>query len=534
MLNKKLYLPMVGLIIAGLLGGCAGTGNNEAPSTPASSGSNNGTVTGEKGAADDKEQKYKITMFNLAGYRPTEPVLPIEKDPIRQMINEALNIELDMTVATNDVAYDRLNTLIVSNQVPDLIYFPERSKAIEYYNQGVTLELDDLLKTTPDLVNYFDQSRWDPMSYNGNIIGVPGVEGVGGINGWWINNDWLKALNLEVPTTTDELLNVMKAFTFDDPDRNGVNDTYGFIGGVSKEGKLNLGMENLIRLFGVSPNYVDVKDGKLIVHNIDPRMKEALAFVNSVIEAKVIDPDWVTINTGLMRDEKMYKGKVGIMVNDWRRLEPEHVQKMEEIGGSVPDWIAIPPMKNERNDQFLDFKPFQSGQWAISKNAAKDPGKAQRIIELLQYLLTDQEAYPYLAYGVKGVTWTDESGEARITDKTSYNEKEYDWKYHYAFVRRGDDAAYFDHKNPVTAEVHALNLEHIIDNNVNPLLVPDPKDTLFADRENYINEMFLRFATGKEPLSKWDDYIRELENKFKLNELLDNYTEQLKALGILE
>ena len=44
----------------------------------------------------------------------------------------------------------------------------------------------------------------------------------------FIRQDWLNKLNLKAPTTWEELKNVAKAFTHDDPDGNGKNDTYGF------------------------------------------------------------------------------------------------------------------------------------------------------------------------------------------------------------------------------------------------------------------------------------------------------------------
>ena len=46
----------------------------------------------------------------------------------------------------------------------------------------------------------------------------------------WIRQDWLDNLKLEVPTTIDELEEVMRAFTEDDPDGNGQDDTYGLGG----------------------------------------------------------------------------------------------------------------------------------------------------------------------------------------------------------------------------------------------------------------------------------------------------------------
>lgn len=46
----------------------------------------------------------------------------------------------------------------------------------------------------------------------------------------WINNAWLEALNLETPTTTEELKNVLVAFVNGDPNGNKINDEQGAYG----------------------------------------------------------------------------------------------------------------------------------------------------------------------------------------------------------------------------------------------------------------------------------------------------------------
>lgn len=519
--SKKGWTAVAGLIMAAAM--AAGCNSNSASENPSASGS--------PAAA----KKLKVTMFNTATFKPDVPVPPLEKDVIRQMIEKKMNIELNMIVSPNSGAMDKLNTLVASGQTPDLIHFHSKAEAVNYHNQGITVSLDDLLKDAPKLQETFNPSYWNDMKYKGETIGIPGVDGVGGISGWWINNDWLKKLNLKAPTNPAELLEVMKAFTFNDPDGNGKPDTYGFVAGLNKDGTLTHGWQKIFWMFGVQPGYTDLADGKVVFHNVDPRMKEAIEFANQIIEAKVIDPDWVTMSTGPQLDEKMYKGKVGVMIQDWRRLEPEHVQKMKDIGGSVPDWQLIPPPVGPHGDQILDLKPVQNSQWAISSQAAKDPEKAKRIVELLEYMYTDPEAYPVLSYGVKDVTWKEVDGKPVLTDKTSYDEKEYDWKYHYAFVRKSTDPVYFDFKNPKTDEFHNINLKYLKENKLQAYLVKDPqKDPLSEDRGKYMNEMILKFMTGKEPLSKWDEYLKTLQDKFKLDNMYDAINTQLKSEGILK
>ena len=49
----------------------------------------------------------------------------------------------------------------------------------------------------------------------------------------WIRKDWLDKLGLDVPKTLDDVVEVARAFKNDDPDGNGVDDTWGL--GVCNE-----------------------------------------------------------------------------------------------------------------------------------------------------------------------------------------------------------------------------------------------------------------------------------------------------------
>ena len=43
----------------------------------------------------------------------------------------------------------------------------------------------------------------------------------------WIRQDWLDNLGLARPETMEDVINIARAFTKDDPDQNGADDTYG-------------------------------------------------------------------------------------------------------------------------------------------------------------------------------------------------------------------------------------------------------------------------------------------------------------------
>lgn len=528
MQRKKISFAILSAILGlgTLLSGCGG--NEEVTST---------TSSNSQGQSGQFANKMKISMFNQGTFNAAAPVPPRDEDIQRQMLEEEMNIDLDMMIPQAGQATTKLNTLIAGGDIPDLIFLKSRSDLAQYYDQGVLADLTPYLDQFPELQKRFGNDSWEAMSYQGKTIGVPGYDNVNGISrSFFIRNDWLKKLNMEVPTTPDELFEVMKAFTEKDPDGNGKNDTYGFIGGMNKEGNLQTyGFDSLMWMFGVNPpSAVEIKDNEPVFLFIDPKMKEALAYINKMMAAKVVDPDWVTMNSPDLLDQKMFKGKVGFMIRDARRLEPDYQQKMKEISGEVPEWIVIPPMKGPYGDQIVERKSFQGNSWAISAKA--DEEKIIRILSMLNYLFTDEEAYPNFAYGIKGIHWDVVDG--KIKNKTSELSKEmkekYLWVDHYRMPRRGDDAEYFSFQNPKTAEAFKNNQQYVGPTLPGNLLTPDPSDTLDADRQRFINESLVKFMTGKEPLSNWDNFLQTLDTKFDMQKYKDTAIKQFKEAGLIK
>ena len=116
--------------------------------------------------------------------------------------------------------------------------------------------------------------------------------------GIFIRKDWLENVGMEMPTTWEDLYNVAHAFTYDDPDGNGVKDTYGLTGD---------GMGTLRYFFsstGVSNRYWGKdEDGNWSYGALDDKNIELLEWLRKMYEDGSIDPDFgaSTWETGLQK-----------------------------------------------------------------------------------------------------------------------------------------------------------------------------------------------------------------------------------------
>ena len=62
---------------------------------------------------------------------------------------------------------------------------------------------------------------------DGQIIGIPRSRAIGR-NGLGYRTDWAEAVGItEAPKTVEDVYDMLYKFTYDDPDGNGANDTYG-------------------------------------------------------------------------------------------------------------------------------------------------------------------------------------------------------------------------------------------------------------------------------------------------------------------
>lgn len=123
-------------------------------------------------------------------------------------------------------------TAIASGTYPDLM-FVSGADLVKYAQTGVIASIDDAYETyaTDHLKEYISaggDNALDSAKVNGKLYAIPQVyDNHSAAMMMFIRQDWLDNLGLAMPETMEELKEVAAAFTNNDPDGNGKNDTYG-------------------------------------------------------------------------------------------------------------------------------------------------------------------------------------------------------------------------------------------------------------------------------------------------------------------
>lgn len=156
-----------------------------------------------------------------------------ETNTFTQWLEEQTNVHIEWQTAPSDEAEAVLNLRLASGDYPDIImdFNPTPSVLQLYGSQGTFIPLNDLIEQHGAMTKLhwenYPSARVTSTAPDGNIYSLPSINDCYHCtmsSKLWINQEWLETLGLEMPTTTEEYAEVLRAFKSEDPNGNGEAD----------------------------------------------------------------------------------------------------------------------------------------------------------------------------------------------------------------------------------------------------------------------------------------------------------------------
>jgi len=167
---------------------------------------------------------------------------------------------------------------------------------------------------------------------DGKYYGVPwSVQG----QAMYYRKDWLNKFGLDVPETWEEMIEFAKKITYEDPDDNGKDDTYGIgVYGATKRGYAYWTFQDWIWQAGGSI-LKDVGKGKWVSNLDNEATRTALQFMhNMAYKYKILQPGFQTANSadvyGAFQD-----GAVGMVFHAGYRTLEYKARHGENLGTAL-------------------------------------------------------------------------------------------------------------------------------------------------------------------------------------------------------
>ncbi|NOU62840.1 ABC transporter substrate-binding protein [Paenibacillus sp. LMG 31461] len=305
--KRKIYGTALSVVIA-FTAGCSGNGET-AQSTDNKSNSTVMITTARPLGGDTKFINGEDINNNIHNTW-AKKTLGIEfKDLWNSADQTAYQTKLRLSLATQDKLPD---VFIVqdTNLVADLI---QSGKVKDIQKDLDTYASDRLKKLYTDNSSVLNQVKSD-----GKLMGLPILSAGDSTNPvLWVRQDWLDKLKLQAPTTIKEFEQVMDAFTKQDPDGNGKNDTIGF-SFAARNGFSNW-MSDSSFIFGaytgklIPGTWQLDKDGIMKYGSVQPGIKDGLGKLREWFAKGYLDPEVGAIDE-MKATESFVQGKSGMIV----------------------------------------------------------------------------------------------------------------------------------------------------------------------------------------------------------------------------
>ena len=453
-------------------------------------------------AGTEAEPVLKV-LYTKGGFEA-----PPANDPIKAKIEADTGIKFEFISPPSSNYTEQLHIILASQKdLPDIVAFNVKADVFDYAEQGALLDLTPYLHLMPNITSLIPQSAMDYFKVNGGLYAIPKWTTTKRYN-VVVRNDWLKKLGKEVPTTLDELHDVLTAFVNEDPDGNGIKDTYGISG---------LGLDGFEYIFGAhgviagetswnapatGTGIYFYKDGdKLLPMVTKPEMKQALELLAQWYAEGLIDPEYASQN-GATFIQKFEQSRFG-MTTHWWNWEAQREAAMKTTNPEV-ECIRIAPPVGPTGISGNRAVPEVVAGVSVLANT-KNPELA---VKFLDYFHNVEEGMMTSYTGVKDVHW-EKTADGRYLTLPQFN-NDNKWIQWY-FLFENEQPLYKVETYLAPSRRGALEWNVIRDEASG--LISQKQFEYNADLTAFVAASFNEFITGKRPLTEFDKFVADFMSK---------------------
>lgn len=340
---------------------------------------------------------------------------------IQKDFGDPNNITVEFIPVPRNQEVDKLNVLMAAGDAPDIVFSGNLNLVHNYVKSGGLTELTELIdEYGPNLKKMLGEEVLSYGIFQGQQFAINSKLALRPVLGAVIRKDWLDALNLPVPTTTDEFYNALKLFKEKDPGQTG--------------GKvIPLGMPaltgtttspaNLMNSFIESMPEEDFYALPLI---LQPGYKEGVRFMNKLYTEGLISRDFALDKDMKKFESDIVNGYVGVFnhaPNNWIIFGP--VLEAMKANNPNAEYVAMNAYTNYEGKHPKRIN-FPVGQYNMI------PKTSKRAVEAIKYLdwLSRPEVLFTIQNGIEGQHHTIVNGipipiNSDEVNKIMYNKYEY-------------------------------------------------------------------------------------------------------------
>ena len=332
----------------------------------------------------------------------TEPwVEDLNTNHMTLYIEELMNVDLIFEQTTGENAEEIVNLKIATGaNMPDIFmgHGMNADCCKAYGEQGIFLALDDYIErqgvNTKEFFQYMPEAEDYLKAMDGKIYGLPAFNECFHCSysqRMLINKKWLDNLGLDVPKTTEEFYQALKAFKEQDANGNGDPNDEIPLTQITKHcwnGKLDGFLTNPFTFSPLGHNNdtrIYVKDGEIIASYAQPGYREALKFVNKLYKEGLVFRESFTVDVSQVKS--MVEHPDGNMIGAVPSGTISQICSLVKCQDRCAEYIVLPPLVGPTGlQQTMEFTPSVKPNRFNITNVCKYPEAAFKIGDFLMYL----------------------------------------------------------------------------------------------------------------------------------------------------
>lgn len=434
MKKKLLSLILVSIMIVSVLGGC-GSKNDDKDKKSNQVEEKDPTKAPEKDGADvpdepdvtDSKPEYSeitVEIFDRGtDGGKTDATNNYYTDWIKAKVLEDENIGVSFVAVSRWEETEQLNNLMAAGTAPDVCLTYSKDLITNYRDLGGLAELSSYTDTLlTDLKEFLGPdlalAGRDLINRNmdletGELHSIPARRMNTAKFGTFIRKDWLDALGLAVPTTTQEFYDALVAFKEQDPGKVGSENVIPF----TMTSDVRWRAATLLDSF-IDPG-MTMKDrwiNTVIDRNfLLPGYKEGVRLLNKMYNEGLVDTQFPLYNDDVDSDNLIKTGVVGAFIHNWDQPFRDTPGLLRDLKVNVPDAeiISIDPFQNSDGVAVKEIYDSAGVNYFI-------PASSKNVEGALRYInwLSKFENRYFLQIGDEGSTHTMVDGVPKLMGAT--------------------------------------------------------------------------------------------------------------------
>lgn len=354
--------------------------------------------------------------------------------PVGKAITDATGVSLKFISVAGD-ATEKLNTMLASNTLPDIIAIDRGAAANDQYiANGAVIPLDDLIEQyAPNIKAQLGGTLDKVRNLNdGKVYGLPSwfqdEVAPSAVFGFNIRMNYVKELGFydtyveKGYFTQDEFLDLLRTWKAKYPEING-NKTLPLCFNADNQSATLFCFRGM---FGIDSYYV-TEDGQLQNNLRHPRSKDMYLFMNQLYREGFIDVDWPS-NKKALFDEKVTGGYVLAapeaywnIANGALKIQPDGTEDLDNM--MYPFMVCADGVAPEQTT----YGPTSVLGWTYTYISSANPDPVGTI-KFMDWMMSEEGQY-ITQWGPEGQMWNMVDGK-RVLTETALEELNADfWTY---------------------------------------------------------------------------------------------------------